>query len=222
MATAAPDNENPRAPDLFISYSRKDKEFVQRLDEELKRRGREAWVDWEGIRPTEEFMQAIYGAIEGADTFVFVLTPDSVVSEVCGREIAHAATHNKRMIPIVAREVDAKAVPEPLAKLNWVFYRDTDDFEEATDTLISALDTDFNWVHAHTRLLTRAIEWNANGKNNSLFCAAMICARLSDGLRKLSPKKNASPQRSKPNTSSPAAKRLRDASVLRSELSRSG
>ena len=62
-------------PDLFISYSRKDKDFVHRLDEALKRRGREAWVDLEDIRPTEEFMQAIYGAIEGADTFIFVLTP---------------------------------------------------------------------------------------------------------------------------------------------------
>jgi len=58
-------------PDLFISYSRKDKDFVRRLDELLKNRGREAWVDWEDIRPTEDFMQAIYGAIEGVDTFVF-------------------------------------------------------------------------------------------------------------------------------------------------------
>ena len=39
--------------DVFISYSRKDKEFVQRLDESLKCRGREAWVDWEGIQPTD-------------------------------------------------------------------------------------------------------------------------------------------------------------------------
>ena len=112
-------------------------------------------------------MQAIYGAIEGADTFIFVLTPDSIASVVCGREIAHAAANNKRMVPIVAREVNAKAVPEALAKLNWIFCRDGDDFEKATDTLISALDTDLKWVHAHTRLLTRAIEWNANGKNNS-------------------------------------------------------
>jgi len=112
-------------------------------------------------------MQAIYGAIEAADTFVFVLTPDSVASVICGREIAHAAAHNKRMMPIVAQDVDAAAVPEPLAKLNWIFCRDIDDFEKATDTLISALDTDLNWVHAHTRLLTRAIEWNANGRNNS-------------------------------------------------------
>src|ERR1700730_3097518 len=86
--------------DVFISYSRKDKDFVRRLDEALKSRKREAWVDWEGIRPTEEFMQAIYGAIEAADTFIFVLTPDSVVSVVCRREIAHAAEHNKRLVPI--------------------------------------------------------------------------------------------------------------------------
>lgn len=81
--------------EVFISYSRKDKEFVRRLDEALKRRGREAWVDWEGVRPTEEFMQAIYGAIEGADTVIFVLTPDSLTSVVCGREIAHAVSHKQ-------------------------------------------------------------------------------------------------------------------------------
>ena len=100
-------------PDIFISYARENRDFVHRLDESLKSRGREAWVDWEGIRPTEEFMQAIYGAIEAADTFVFVLTPDSVASVVCGHEIAHAAAHNKRMVPIVAREVNADNVPEP-------------------------------------------------------------------------------------------------------------
>src|SRR5256886_14997048 len=153
--------------DIFISYARENRDFVHRLDESLKSRGREAWVDWEGIRPTEEFMQAIYGAIEAADTFIFVITPDSVTSIICGREILHAAAHHKRMVPIVAQDVDAAAVPEPLAKLNWIFCREGDAFEKATDTLISALDTDLKWVHAHTRLLTRAIEWNANGKNNS-------------------------------------------------------
>src|SRR2546425_530574 len=64
--------------EVFISYSRKDKDFVRRLYEDsrkdkdfvrrlyeaLKSRGREAWVDWQDIRPTEEWMQAIYAAIE--------------------------------------------------------------------------------------------------------------------------------------------------------------
>lgn len=153
--------------DVFISYSRKDKAFVQRLDEALKARGREAWVDWEGIRPTEEFMQAIYGAIEGADTFIFILSPDSISSAVCAMEIAHAVARNKRMVPLVARDVNAAEVPEALAKLNWIFCRDIDDFAQGTATLISALDTDLDWVHSHTRLLTRAVEWEAKGKNNS-------------------------------------------------------
>ena len=153
--------------DVFISYSRKDQPFVKRLDEALRQRKREAWVDWEGIRPTEEFMRAIYAAIEGADTFLFILSPDSVSSAVCGKEIAHAVAQNKRMVPIVARDVNAAEVPEALAKLNWIFCRDTDDFAQATATLISALDTDLDWVRAHTRLLTRAVEWEAKGRNDS-------------------------------------------------------
>src|SRR6516165_11378670 len=122
MSAAPGDQQVPRPQEVFISYSRKDKDFVRRLDESLQSRGREAWVDWEDIRPTEEWMQAVYAAIEGADTFVFVLTPDSVASVVCGREIAHAAAHNKRMVPIVARDVNADTVPEALAKLNFIFF----------------------------------------------------------------------------------------------------
>jgi hypothetical protein len=92
MTTSAGNKAGPKRPDVFI---------------------------WEGIRPAEEFMQAIFPAIEGTDTFVFVITPDSVTSGVCGEELAPAASHNKRMVPIFAREVDVKAIPEPLAKLNW-------------------------------------------------------------------------------------------------------
>ena len=170
MPAALGDKQVPRPQQAFISYSRRDKQFVGRLHDALSRRDHEAWVDWADIRPTEEFMQAIYAAIERADAFIFVLTPDSIASVVCGREIAHAAAHNKRMVPIVAREVNADTVPEALRKLNWIFYRDGDDFEKATDTLISALDTDLAWVHAHTDLLTQAIKWKANSKSRSLVC----------------------------------------------------
>src|SRR5262249_20623225 len=34
-------------------------------------------------------------------------------------------------------------------------------------TFIKALDTDLDYVHDHTRLLTRAIEWDANSRDNS-------------------------------------------------------
>jgi hypothetical protein len=126
-----------------------------------------AWVDWEGIPPGDTWEKTIYGAIEASHTFIFVLTPDSIASEICSKEIVHAAANNKRLVPIVHREVTVDSVPKSLGELNWIFFRDSDDFEEATGKLISALDTDLNWVREHTRLLTRAIEWNAHGRNNS-------------------------------------------------------
>jgi tetratricopeptide (TPR) repeat protein len=193
MPAAPGDRQPPRPQEVFISYSRKDKEFVRRLDEALKSRGREAWVDWEDIRPTEEWMQAIYAAIEGADTFVFVLTPDSVASVVCSREIAHAAAHYKRMVPIVARDVNANTAPEALARLNWIFFRESDDFEETTDKLISALDTDLDWVRAHTRLLTRAIEWENKGKNNSFALRGDDLRAAEQWLAQAPAKKEAKP-----------------------------
>ena len=36
------------------------------------------------------------------------------------------------MVPIVARDVNAETVPEALAKLNWIFCRESDDFEKAS------------------------------------------------------------------------------------------
>ena len=97
-------------------------------------------------------------------------------------------------------------MPKSLRELNWIFFRDSDDFEEATDKLISALDTDLNWVHAHTRLLTRAIEWNANGKNNSFVLRGDDLRSAEQWLAEAGVKKNAGPQRCKPNISLPAAK----------------
>ena len=155
--------------DAFISYSRKDKDFVRRLHRALGERKLDVWVDLEKIQPTEEFMEAIFRAIEEADIFVAVLTPDWVASAVCKREIKHATDNNKRLVPIVARDVDPSAVPESLARLDWIFCRDSDDFETALSELINAIERDPKWLRAHTRLLTRAVEWDARNKDKDLL-----------------------------------------------------
>jgi WD40 repeat protein len=153
--------------DVFISYSHHDKEFVLRLHEALQQRGRNAWVDWEGIPPSAEWMQEINSAIEAADTFVFVISPDSVGSQICNAEVAHATRNNKRLVPIVRHDPSTAVVPKSLSDRNWIFARDTDDFDAAIKSLMSAIDTDLDWVRAHTRLLTRAIEWDANRRDYS-------------------------------------------------------
>src|SRR6266542_1356470 len=97
--------------DVFISYSRKDSAFVRALQKALEEAGREAWVDWQDIAPSADWLDEIRAAIEATDTFLFVLSPASAASSVCAEELAHAVAHQKRLIPVVCRDVDPAAVP---------------------------------------------------------------------------------------------------------------
>jgi WD40 repeat protein len=154
---------------VFVSYARADKAFVAALTDALKERGRQAWVDWEGIRPTAAWMAEIYRAIEASDTFVLVISPTSVRSAVCGQEVAHALALNKRVVPLVRTEVDPQQVPEGVGSLNWIFFRAEDDFGAAVTTLVDAIDTDLSWVRDHTRLLLKAAEWDEGGHSKGLL-----------------------------------------------------
>ena len=58
---------------VFISYSRKDKDFVRQLSDALIAQKREAWVDWKDIPLTAEWQQEILSNIEAAENFVFVM-----------------------------------------------------------------------------------------------------------------------------------------------------
>ena len=128
--------------EVFISYSRTDKAFVERLHGALEALQRPSWVDWEGIPPTAEWMAEIHSAIEAAQTVVFVISPASISSKVCGQELEHAVVQRKRLVPIVCAEVDADSVHSALRKLNWIYAREYDVFDESIEKLLGAMDSD--------------------------------------------------------------------------------
>ena len=80
---------------VFISYSRKDKPFVQKLNEALDQAGVHAWVDWEGIELASDWMETIKEAIQGSDAFLFVISPDSLKSSICAQELEFGISLNK-------------------------------------------------------------------------------------------------------------------------------
>lgn len=162
-----PSNSGPATATVFVSYSRKDMEFVKGLCRALEEDGRDVWVDLDDIPPSAEWLDEIYRGIEAQNACIFVLSPDYLASSIGGLEIAHAASHNKRLVPVVARDIDDKAVPEVLRRLNWIPMRAEDDFAAALAKLRAALDVDLPWVRLHTRLLVRAQEWEAKGRDTS-------------------------------------------------------
>jgi WD40 repeat protein len=145
---------------LFVSYSRKDSVAARKLIEAFKSMELEVWVDWESIPPAVDWLEQIFRGIEEADAFIFMVSPDSIASEVCKVEIGRAVQNNKRIVPIVLRDVDPKLAPENIRKLNWTFIRETDNFDEGLAKVKTAIELDLDWLEEHNRLQVRALEWH--------------------------------------------------------------
>ena len=155
--------------DVFVSYSRRDSEFVRRLAESVVARGKEVWVDTEGIADGEVFPEAIKRAIEQSDAFLFVITPASVASAYCEHEVEYARELQKRIVPVLRDPVGDEQLPAEIRDRNWIPFTEADEFEASLGRLVTALDTDLEAARAHTRWLVKALEWDGEGRDRSFL-----------------------------------------------------
>jgi hypothetical protein len=87
----------PARPDVFVSYSRRDKAFVEGiLLPALTGRGKDVWIDLEDIPPAADWREQVLGGVAAANALIFVLSPDSLASRVCGEELERAVELNTR------------------------------------------------------------------------------------------------------------------------------
>src|SRR5437764_1103137 len=172
--TRSESSKQPKAK-VFISYARKDLAFADQIEAALKARGFEALIDRTDIYAFEEWWKRIEDLIGRADTVVFVLSPDAVrPGSIALKEVAFAASLNKRLAPIVFRPVEDKALPEELAKLNFIFFDDPARFEQSADQLAQALATDIGWIRQHTDFGEHTRRWAAADKPNGLLLRSPV------------------------------------------------
>ncbi len=157
----------------FISYSHQDREFVLKLRTALQERGKDVWLDESGIHPAERWEPALQRAIEGSDAFIFVMSAYSAVSPECRSELDHALRLNKRIIPVVASSIDREMLPSGLGAFQFVPPRGEfeTNFQASSDLLVSAIDTDLDWVRDHTQWGLKAIEWDDHRRDASFLLA---------------------------------------------------
>jgi WD40 repeat protein len=157
-AGASPADERP---DVFMSYAHEDSDFVEnRLSRALLERGKNIWIDVEDIRGgASDWRAVVWRGIESAKVVVFVLTPDSLASSVCGEELQRAVDLNKRIVPVMRRPVDGLEIPPALERPNWIHVRADDDFEAGVSGLVAALELDEEWIDQHARFTQRTSEW---------------------------------------------------------------
>jgi TolB-like protein/Flp pilus assembly protein TadD len=86
-------------PYVFVCYAHEDSEAVFREIAWLNDYGVNVWYD-EGISPGHEWREELAAAIQGCSRMLFFVSPRSVVSEHCRRELNFAQEENREVIAI--------------------------------------------------------------------------------------------------------------------------
>jgi len=174
--------------DVFISYSRKDKEFANKLVTTLEERKRDVWVDWEDIPLAQDWFDEIKSGIENAHSFVFIVTQNSLASEICNLELKHARLQSKLIIPVIRQQIEGDTLNlvkgqwlgkdwqdiatdnwTALGHINWIFADNDSKFDKVISDIIATIETDFEHVKLHTRYQVRALEWQNSDESDSFL-----------------------------------------------------
>lgn len=86
--------------DIFICYSRHDRDFVMRLTKSLASYGYTYFVDVEGIASGDDFVQRISNAIDNSDVVLLIWSKSCSESKWALNEIAYADSQKKSIISI--------------------------------------------------------------------------------------------------------------------------
>src|SRR6266516_5455733 len=123
---------------VFISYSRTDTDFVNRLDADLKTHGFRTWVDRGRLEGGDEWLDIIQQAIEDCDVLLVVLSPDAINSRFVKIEYRHAQREDKVVIPLYYRR--CAKVPMDLNDIQWVNFLEPDNiYNNALQGVLLAL-----------------------------------------------------------------------------------
>jgi TPR repeat protein len=163
---AIPGSETVRGDALriYISYSRRDVVLSDRIFTALEQAGFDVLLDRTDIAGGEEWKGRLQAIISEADKLVILVSPDSVQSELCRRDLEFAAQCGKTLVPVLVRDVPLGQLPSDLAERNIIFMRNEEEFARGMQALVVTLKTDFDWVREHTRYLQRATEWDSGGR----------------------------------------------------------
>lgn len=165
-------NANNLMTQVFLSYSEKEREVMEKVARSLMREGLTVWTNKNDIKTGEDFQAMIDRGVEEADNVVFLMSPASLASEYCGKELIHARLHNKRLIPILITPVDLEQVPPELRAIQFIDMTDHADpvaYQENINTLLRTLRDESSYYEQHKILLTKALKWERQKYNSSVL-----------------------------------------------------
>lgn len=115
-------------PQIFISYSTRNKKRALKLADELKNRGVEVWFDDWDLPAGHKLLDSIYSGIKESDYFVLILTKNSVKSNYVKEELDIAKQEeiekgDTKIIPLLFEKCE---IPIHLKTKKYINFRNFD------------------------------------------------------------------------------------------------
>ena len=130
------------AKDIFISYSRRDQEFVTRLASDLDAQVAGVWFDQSTIQLGQEWHEEILEGIRDCKAFILVLSPDAMESRYVREEVNKALELGKTIFPVIYRPAEwtgeFASLVHDIQTLDLRSGSYTDNFQKLVDGLIEA------------------------------------------------------------------------------------
>lgn len=128
--------------DIFISYSRRDQEFVTRLASDLDAHISGVWFDQSAIQAGEKWHDEILEGIHDCKAFILVLSPDTIESRYVREEVNKALELGKTIFPVIYRPAkwtgEFESLVRDIQTLDLRSGSYTDNFQKLVDGLIEA------------------------------------------------------------------------------------
>lgn len=125
--------KNERA---FILYSHKDKEFVDKLKNDLRRFRYIAFIDSDVLKVGDKISDVIEQTIEKSDIIIFVVSESTLQSDFVKFEFKKAISANKKILPLkIHKNIDMPS------ELSGILYADfTGDYNDSLKGLIKGIE----------------------------------------------------------------------------------
>ena len=124
-----------RVADIFLSYSRKDRQSMQNLRQALEQSGFKVWTDETGLEVgTPSWTEAIEQAIQSTLCMVVLLSPNAKRAQWVTNEILYAQQCDRRVFPVLIAGEAMSAVPISLIATQYIDL--SADFEKQFEQLV--------------------------------------------------------------------------------------
>lgn len=157
---------------VFVSYSRADKEFADRLSaaiEDFKDGNVKILIDRRDLPYGEKWWDMLVDFIDRCDRVIFIVSPDSIKSGWCKKELEEIDAAGRRLIPIVARETPIADVPAEIKAINLMPFTDTAAFDVQVAKLVVTLYQNVKWSRSRRVVDTLSGHWAAHERPRSLL-----------------------------------------------------